>query len=107
MEDTQESTHGIHESMRVYGPDGAFLGWVSAVGPTHFVLSPGAAHPTVDYDIPMPAVRQVARGRVFLLHGLTDFDQIMDDAGTNLPPPSVGLEGEGGSAGWDRAPGPE
>lgn len=96
-----EETHGIRDAMRVYGPDGAFLGWVGAVGPEHFELSLGAAHPTVDYDIPITAVRDVSRWRVVLRDGLECFSPIEEDAGTNLPPPGGEALGEGEGPDWE------
>lgn len=99
-----EDTHGIRDAMRVYGPDGAFLGWVGAVGPTHFELALGATHPTIDYDIPMTAVRDVSRWRVVLRCGLDGFERVIEEEGTNLPPPGGEAVGEGEGAEWELAP---
>lgn len=81
-----ESTRGVHDGMRVLGPSGEFLGYVEAVGDGHFELTPGIRHPSVDYDVPRSAVREVHRGYVVLHSNLRGLTRIDDDDGSCVPP---------------------
>jgi hypothetical protein len=83
----RDDTPRIQEMMRVYDPDGDLVGFVSAVGPTHFEVSAGPLHPMRVYDIPMRGVREVrTRDRVILWFHPGPTQEIEDDAGSAVPP---------------------
>lgn len=81
-----ENTHTVRDGMRVLGPNGEFLGYVEAVGAGHFELTPGIRHPSLDYDVPFHAVREIQRGHVVLRWGLRHLTRIDDDDGSCVPP---------------------
>lgn len=83
----REETPRIHEMMRVYDPEGRWVGYVSAVGPTHFEVT-GGLNPMHVYDVPMRGVREVrSRDRVILWFHPGPSQAIdEDDAGTSVPP---------------------
>ncbi|HLT29989.1 MAG TPA: hypothetical protein VK013_08095 [Myxococcaceae bacterium] len=92
----REDTPRIQEMMRVYDPDGEWVGLVSAVGPTHFEVTGGPLHAMRVYDVPMRDVREVrSRDRVILWFHPGPGQEIEDDAGTAVPP-AEGHASEGG-----------
>ena len=83
----RDDTPRIQEMMRVYDPEGILIGFVSAVGPTHFEVSAGPRHPFRVYDIPVRDVREVrTRDRVILWFHPGPGQEIEDDAGSAVPP---------------------
>jgi hypothetical protein len=90
---TADEAIPVHEGMRVLGPHGEHLGYVSAVGPTHFEVSQ-LTHPGRVWDVPLAALEAVRAGDVLLQHGWEDLHPILDDDGGALPPRQGDLEGE-------------
>jgi len=90
---TADADIPVHEGMHVHGPHGEHLGYVSAVGPTHFEMSQ-LVHPARVWDVSREAVEAVRGRDVLLRHGWEDVHRIRDDDGGALPPHQGDLEGE-------------
>lgn len=83
----REDTPRIQEMMRVYDPEGRWIGFVGAVGPTRFEVTGDPRHPTRVYDVPMRGVREVlSRDRVVLWFHPGPNQEVDDDAGSAVPP---------------------